>query len=157
MSDQHLRTQLTNALTMRQAHMIFEDAIRDFPVTHINTRPPGVEYTFWHLLEHLRITQWDILDYIRNPDYQHREWPGEYWPAPNAETDAAGWQHTIDQFLEDRAALVAIVQNPATDFYTPIPHGYDNHNILREILIIAGHNAYHIGELGILRQVVGIW
>ena len=157
MSDQALRTQLVNLLTMQQAHMNFEDAVAKFPPANYNTRPPNVEYTFWHLLEHLRLTQWDILDYIRNPNYQEREWPREYWPHHDATTDAAGWQKTITDFLADRAALVAIVQDPRTDLNTPIPHGSDGHTILREILIVADHNAYHIGELGILRQVVGNW
>lgn len=157
MFDQHTRTQLVNLLTKQQAHMNFEDAVRDFPTEHFNTRPPNVEYTFWHLLEHLRICQWDILDYIRNPNYQHREWPREYWPEREAVTDAAGWQQTIQQFLDDRAVLVAIVKDPQTDLYSPIPHGYDGHTILREILVVADHNAYHVGELAILRQVMGIW
>lgn len=157
MSHQALRTQLVNLLMLPQAHMTFEDAIRDFPVSHINTRPQGVNYTFWHLLEHLRICQWDILDYIRNPNYQHMAWPREYWPEADAVTDQAGWNRSAAQFLEDRAALVALVQNPQVDLYQPIPHGYDGHNILREILIVADHNAYHIGELGILRQICGIW
>ncbi len=157
MSDQQLRAQLVNLLTLPQAHMTFEDAIRDFPADHINTRPQGVEYTFWHLLEHLRICQWDILDYIRNPNYQHMAWPREYWPEPSAVTNEAGWNNTAALFLADRAALVALVQDPQTDLYRPIPHGYDGHNILREILVVADHNAYHIGELGILRQIEGIW
>jgi hypothetical protein len=157
MSDQHVRAQLVNLLTMAQAHMGFEEAVANFPAAHINTRPPHVEYTFWHLLEHLRIAQWDILDYSRNPNYQHIEWPRDYWPRPDATTDEAGWQRTIAQFLADRAALVALVNDPQTDLYRPIPHGYDGHTILREILLVADHNAYHIGELGILRQVVGIW
>lgn len=157
MSDQHVRKQLVNLLTIAQAHMTFEDAVRDFPLSHINTRPPNVEYTFWHLLEHLRITQWDILDYIRNPKYQPIEWPRDYWTPRDAVADEAAWHGTIKQFQADRAALVAIVENPQTDLYAPIPHGYDGHTILREILVVADHNAYHIGELGILRQVVGIW
>jgi hypothetical protein len=157
MSEQLIRTQLINLLTEQQAHMMFGDAVRNFPESHINTRPPGVDYTFWHLLEHLRICQWDILDYIRNPSYQHMEWPRQYWPAQNAVTDLAGWQQTIDQFRDDLAALVGIVQDPQTDLYAPIPHGYDGHTILREIFIVADHNAYHVGELAILRQVAGIW
>lgn len=157
MSEQHLRTQLVNLLTKEQAHMSFEASVANFPEAQINTRPAGVEYSYWHLLEHLRICQWDILDYIRNPAYQHREWPREYWPANDAVTDWAGWQRTIEQFLTDRAALVEIVLNPQTDLYAPIPHGYDGHTILREILVVADHNAYHIGELGILRQSAGLW
>ncbi len=156
MSDQHTREQVVNLLTLRQAHMSFEDAVEQFPPSHINTRPPKVDYTFWHLLEHLRICQWDILDYIRNPGYQHREWPREYWPAADAMTDETGWNQSVHQFLEDRAALVAIAQDSHTDLYRPIPHGYDGHTILRELLVVADHNAYHIGELAILRQVVGI-
>ena len=157
MSDQHTRQQLVNFLTVGQAHMTFEDAVHHFPMAHINTRPQGVEYTFWHLLEHLRICQWDILDYIRNPNYASMDWPREYWPERDATTDEAGWNGTIAQFIADRDALVAIVQDPQTDLYAPIPHGYDGHTILREILVVGDHNAYHIGEFGIFRQILGIW
>ena len=157
MSEQHIRAQLVNLLSVAQAHMTFEDAVKNFPPDKINTHPQGVEYTFWHLLEHLRICQWDILDYCRNPKYKEMEWPREYWPARDAVTDAAGWQHTIDQFLADRAALVALVQDPKTDLYSPIPHGYSGHTILREIMVVADHNAYHVGEFAILRQVMGYW
>ncbi len=157
MSDSELRNQLVKMLTVQQAHMGLEDAVKNFPAKDFNTRPPNVEYTFWHLLEHLRITQWDILDYCRNPKYQTIEWPRDYWPAKDATTDAAGWQQTLDQFRADLAELVAIVKNPQTDLYAPIPHGSDGHNILREILVVADHNAYHIGEFGILRQVVKNW
>ncbi len=157
MSDAELRNQLVRMLTVQQAHMGLEDAVKAFPAKDYNTRPPNVEYTFWHLLEHLRITQWDILDYCRNPNYKELEWPKGYWPAKDATTDAAGWNHTLNQFIADRDALVAIVQNPQTDLYAQIPHGAAGHNILREILVVADHNAYHIGELGILRQVVGNW
>lgn len=157
MSDQHIRQQLVNMLTLRQAHMIFDDAIKDFPLEHINTRPDGVEYTFWHLLEHVRICQRDILDYIRNPDYKEPHFPDDLWPAHDAVTDQAGWQRTINQFRADLDELVAIAQNPQTDLYAQIPHGYDGHTIFREILVVADHNAYHIGEFGILRQIMKLW
>lgn len=156
-ADTHARQQLVNLLTVRQAHMIFEDAVKDFPLAHINTRPTGLDYSFWHLLEHIRICQWDILDYIRNPNYQTPNWPTDYWPDKAADTDAQGWQHTIDHYLADCAALVELVQDPQTDLYAPIPHGYDGHTIFREILVVGSHNAYHIGEFGILRQVMGLW
>lgn len=157
MSESLIRNQLVNLLTIRQAHMSFDDAVKNFPIAHMNTKPSGVEYSFWHLLEHIRIAQWDILDYCRNPDYKHMEWPRDYWPAKETETDQAGWHSTINQFLADRAELVSIIQNPQTDLYAPIPHGTDGHTILREILVVADHNAYHIGEFAILRQVDGIW
>lgn len=160
MTDSHLRDQLINLLTLPQAHMTFEDAVAHFPSAHINTRPPGVEYTFWHLLEHLRICQWDLLDYIRNPHYQEREWPRGYWPAPDATTDADGWAETIRAFQADRAALVALVSDPGTDLHQPVApaaQSAESHTILREILLTADHNAYHIGEFAILRQVMGLW
>ncbi|MDX2078400.1 MAG: DinB family protein [bacterium] len=157
MFDQHIRQQLVNLLTKQQAHMGFEDAINNFPMAHINTRPTGVEYTFWHLLEHLRICQWDILDYCRNANYKHLKFPDDLWQPHDVITDEAGWKNTIKQFQDDLAELVALVNNPQTDLFAPIPHGYDGHTILREILVVADHNAYHIGEFGILRQVVGIW
>src|SRR5689334_4258193 len=130
MSDAAIRKQLINLLTKQQAHQSLDDAVKNFPAKDYNTRPPNVEYTFWHLLEHLRITQWDILDYCRNPNYKAIEWPRQYWPVRDATTDATGWQHTIDQFNADQDALVAIVKDPKTDLYVSIPHGYDGHNIL---------------------------
>lgn len=155
--DKHVRQQLVNMLVVEQAHMSFENAVLAFPLTHINTRPDHVEYTFWHLLEHLRICQWDILDYCINPNYVSMEFPAGYWPSRDALTDAAGWQKTIRKFLDDRQALIDIINNPATDLYAPIPHGYGGHTIFREILVVADHNAYHIGEFGILRQMLGLW
>ncbi|MBK9121873.1 MAG: DinB family protein [Chloroflexi bacterium] len=156
-ADQHVREQLTNLLMLRQAHMTFEDAIDGFPATAHNMRPAGVNYSFWHLLEHLRICQWDILDYIRNPDYKELKFPDDLWPARDAEAREADWNRTVEQFLSDRDELARIVNDPATDLYAQIPHGYPGHTILREILVVADHNAYHIGELGILRQVAGLW
>jgi hypothetical protein len=157
MNDKHVREQLVNALTVQQAHTLFDGVVKDFPAEHYNTRPANTPYSFWHLLEHLRITQWDILDYIQNSNYQHREWPKGYWPDPELDTDATGWNKTIQQFHEDLQALIDIVNDPKTDLYVQIPHAQEGHTILREINIIATHNAYHIGELGILRGVMGLW
>lgn len=155
MFEQHIRAQLVNMLTVGQAHMTFEDAVRNFPSDEINARAANVEYTFWHLLEHLRICQWDILDYIRNPNYKELSFPNDLWPARDAITDEAGWQKSIQQFLSDRGELIAIINDPQTNLYSPIPHGYDGHTIFREILVVADHNAYHIGEFGILRHIRG--
>ncbi|MCC6616357.1 MAG: DinB family protein [Anaerolineae bacterium] len=137
--------------------MPFEDAVADFPPDMINTQPPNVPYTPWHLVEHLRIAQWDILEYVRNPDYESPPWPEGYWPARDAQTDVEGWNATIAMFQRDLGDMQAIVEDPANDLLTPIPHGYDGHTIMREALILADHNAYHVGELAILRQVMGAW
>ena len=158
MSDHELRTQLVRMLTIRQAHMDFVDAVANFPKTHINSRPPNCDYTFWHLLEHLRICQKDILDYIQSDQYHWPNFPDDLWPEKSAMTDFSGWQQTIAQFLSDREQLVAIINDPAVDLFAPLPNsGHHQHNILREINIIANHNAYHTGELGILRGVLGLW
>lgn len=157
MNDPLSRQQLVNLLTLPQAHMGFDGAVENFPIGHINTRPPGVPYTFWHLVEHLRIAQADILDYCRNPEYQYRKWPDDYWPSRDAVTDEAGWQTSIAAFRADRAALVALAIDPANDLNAQLPHGEAGHTLLREILLAADHNAYHVGELAILRQGLGLW
>ncbi|MBN1966301.1 MAG: DinB family protein [Anaerolineae bacterium] len=156
-ADRIIRQQLVNLLSVRQAHMGFEDAVKDFPPEHINSRLPNAPYTFWHLLEHIRFCQRDIIDYILDPDYAAPEFPAGLWLDREATTDTAGWQRTIDAFLADREELVELVQDPATDLYAPILHGWDGHNILRELLIVADHNAYHVGELGGVRQIMGLW
>ena len=157
MNDNHLREQLVNALTKRQAHQTYDQVVADFPAAHFNSRPPNAPYSFWQLLEHIRITQWDILDYIKNPGYQYRKFPDEYWPDGDAEADAEIWQRTIERTRADLRSLVAIVQDPQRDLLAKIPHGQPSHTILREILIIASHNAYHIGEFGILRGSLDLW
>ncbi|MDE2854570.1 MAG: DinB family protein [Chloroflexota bacterium] len=111
MNDRHIRQQLVKALSKRQAHQSFEAAIEGFPPAHFNTMPANLPYSFWHLLEHMRIAQADILDYIENPQYQYLDFPADYWPAPEAQADSAIWGRTIDAFRADQAALVAIVQD----------------------------------------------
>jgi hypothetical protein len=154
--DKILREQLKQLLDGRNAHMSFDDAVADFPLELINTRPPNVPYTFWHLVEHLRIAQWDILDFCRNPDYQHIEWPAGYWPAPGAEATAEDWQHTVESFRADKAQLLALIEDPAVDLLADLPHA-PGYSLLREINVVADHNAYHVGELGILRQIMNAW
>ena len=157
-SDKELRNQLVRMLTVRQAHMVFKDAVADFPIEHINTRLPNSDYTFWHLLEHIRICQKDILDYIQSDDYHWPKFPDDLWPDKAVETDLAGWQQTIAHFYADRQKLADIINDPAIDLFAPLPNsGEHQHNIVREINIIANHNAYHTGELGIVRQVMGLW
>lgn len=158
MSDATLRQELTYLLTERQAHIDFEDAVADFPDEHINTVSPGCSYSFWHVLEHLRICQRDILDYIVSDDYNWLTFPDDLWPERTAETTPAGWQDTVNGFLKDRQALVDIVNDPSTDLFAPLTNsGAYEHTVLREINVIASHNAYHTGALVIMRQNVGIW
>jgi len=157
-NEKELRNQLVRMLTIRQAHMDIEDAVADFPEEHINTRPPNCDYSFWHLLEHLRLAQEDIIEYILADAYQWPSFPDDYWPDKSTVTDVAGWEQTISQFMDGRHKLVYIINDPDVDLISPLPNSDKyQHNILREINIIANHNAYHIGELGILRQLMGLW
>lgn len=158
MNETTLRTELLHLLTVRQAHMDFEDAVANFPADQINTRPPHTEYTFWHLVEHLRLAQRDVLEYITARTYRWPTFPDDLWPAPDAVTDMAGWEASVADFLADRQALADLVTDPETDLFAPLPHsGELKHTVVREIHVIAAHNAYHTGELGILRQVMGLW
>jgi hypothetical protein len=155
-ADLVVREEVLHLLRGGNAHMSFADAVRNFPMEHINTKFPGGTYTPWHLLEHLRLTQWDILDFIRNPEYQEREWPREYWPPQDQEATEQDWQLTISTFVADDQTLQALAENPATDLYARITHG-TGQTILRELLLVADHNAYHIGEFAIARQMMGTW
>ena len=155
-ADQATRQQLVVGLRGGDAHMAFEEAVADVPDWALNTRPPNVGYTAWHLVEHLRITQRDILEYVRNPGHVSPEWPREYWPDPSAETTPDGFRASVEAFLADRRALEAIVMDPAVDVLAPMPHA-PRHTIARELRVVANHNSYHVGELAVLRQVTGSW
>lgn len=155
-ADAVLREQLVRLLRGGNAHMTFEEMIADFPADGMNTVFPNGTYTPWHLLEHLRLAQEDILEFIRNPDYREREWPKDYWPAPGTRANEADWKQTIASFQRDMQTIEDLVMDPQTDLSARIPWG-DGQTILREILLVADHNAYHTGEFAIMRQVMGTW
>ncbi len=136
--------------------MPFTEAVANFPASAMNKNIPNGTYTPWQLLEHLRITQWDILDFIINKNYKELEWPKDYWPEKFAKATQKDWDYTIETFEKDVKALQNIVKNPKTDLFAKIPWG-SGQNILREVLLVADHNAYHIGEFTSLRQVMGTW
>jgi len=138
------------------AHMDFDEVIADFPMRHINSKAPQSPYSCWHLVEHMRIALWDILEFIRNPHHVSPHYPEGYRPRPEDKTDQKGWRESIDQVRADLEALKNIVRDPETDLLAPIPHARD-YTIFREIILAADHNAYHIGELAIMRQVMGLW
>lgn len=156
MDDTAFRDQLVRLLEGDDAHMRFEEAVADFPDAAMNTFPPNVPYTPWHLVEHVRITQRDLLDYIVEPDYEEPPWPSAYWPAREAVATPARFAASVAAFLADRDALRDLVTNPATDLLVPMAHTPD-HSIAREIRIAGDHCAYHVGEFAVLRQVMGTW
>ena len=152
-----VRRQLIELLEAKGAHMPFEAAVADFPTEAINRPLPDLPaYTPWHLLDHIRYAQWDILDYIRNRDYLEPTWPDNYWPPIGDTATRELFDETIANFYRDRDALRDVVADPSTDLFAVIPDT-PGHTIFREIRITGAHNAYHVGEFAILRQVMGTW
>ncbi len=159
MNDSATRAAVVGALDGGQASMTFAEAITLFPPAHYNTKPTNVPYSFWHLLEHIRITARDILDYVDSTEYRELAWPGDYWPASDAVTDEAGWNATIEAIYKTQADLRALANNPKRDLSGLARHasGNESHTLLRQILVVVDHNAYHTGEFAILRQVMDFW
>ncbi len=135
------------------AHMGFKDAVSGFPLEEINRRVPNGSYTVWHLLEHMRIAQWDILEFVRNPHHVSPDFPGGYWPKVDEMATAAQWRKTVKGIGADLKALEDLVTDPRTDLLGPIPHAKD-YTVFRELLLAADHNAYHVAELVTLRRVL---
>ena len=156
MQDKVLREQLLALLKGDQAHMTFADALKDFPIDHINTIFLNGTYSAYGLLEHIRRTQNDILDFMKNSKYKDKEWPKDYWPKEGTKATEKDWQKSIKEYTSDLKELHEIVKNEKTDFFLVIPHG-DGQTILREIMLVADHTSYHIGEFAIMRQVMKTW
>ena len=155
-SDQSLRDHLIWLLREGNAHVTFDAAIADLPRELRGARPPGVPHTPWRLIEHIRIAQWYILEFCRNPNHVSPEFPAGYWPVGDAPPDDAAWEHSVATFRDDLQAMEELVADPTTDLFAPIPHG-TGQTILREALLVADHNAYHLGQLIVVRRALGAW
>ena len=155
-TDRALREHVLYLLRGGGAHLNFDAAVADLPPALRGARPPGVPHTPWRLLEHLRIAQWDILEFSRNPRHVSPKFPDGYWPQGDAPPDAHAWDRSAAAFRADLQAMCDLVADPATNLYAPIPHG-DGQTILREALLVADHNAYHLGQLVIVRRALGAW
>jgi len=138
------------------AHVRFDDAVKDMPEKLRDVKPDRFPHSAWMLLEHLRITQWDILEFSRNPKHESPKWPDGYWPKEEAPPSAASWDKTVQQFRKDLKAMQDLVANPKTDLYARIPWG-EGQTILREALLLADHNAYHVAQLIDARRLLGAW
>lgn len=154
--DKALREHVVNLLKGGSAHADFDSAIADFPANLRGAKPPGVPHSPWRLLEHMRIGQWDILEFSRNPKHQSPKWPEGYWPKGDAPPDAAAWDKSVAQFRRDLQVIQDLVADPSTDLFAPIPHG-EGQTILREALLVADHNSYHLGQLIVVRRALGAW
>ena len=154
--DTSLREQLGRLLAWEDAHAGFDSAIKDIPAAHRATVPNGLPYSAWQLIEHLRITQHDILDFCVNPDYKEMRWPDDYWPANPVPPDARAWTGALDGYRRDLAKVQKLAKDPSTDLFATIPHG-SGQTYLREILLVADHAAYHVGQIVIVRRMLGAW
>lgn len=151
-----LRDHVLYVLKGGGAHVSFERSVQSLPAKFRGQRPEGTPYTAWMLLEHIRLAQWDILEFSRNKKHASPGWPEGYWPKSEAPPGASAWSESLTTFRKDLKAMQALVVNPKTDLYARIPWG-DGQTILREALLIADHNAYHIGQLVMLRKMLGAW
>ena len=154
--DASLRQHLLELLHGGHAHADFDTAVRNLPLALRAKRPKGAEHSPWEILEHLRIAQRDILEFSRDPSHQSPDWPSGYWPAIPAPPDDKAWDKSVRAFRRDLTAMSDLIKNPATDLFGRIPHG-DGQTILREALLVADHNAYHLGELVLVRRLLGAW
>jgi hypothetical protein len=151
-----LRHHLVRLLAWRDAHVSYDAAVADVPAEVRGVRPDGLPYSPWELLEHLRITQRDILEFCVNPKYAERKWPEEYWPGDAAPARADAWEQSIAAYHADRDELARLAADPAVDLFARIPHG-SGQTYLRELLLVADHNAYHVGEMVTVRRLLGVW
>jgi len=154
--DLALREQLVALLKGGGAHVHFMDALDGFPEAKRGSFVEGLPHTGWQLIEHVRIAQWDILEFSRDAKHVSPGFPEGYWPKTPVPPDQAAWQKSVEAFQHDLQEMIRLVNNPKTDLYKVIPHG-DGQTILRQALLLADHNAYHLGQLIDLRRALGAW
>src|SRR5271156_4493989 len=154
-NDQSLREHLIYLVEGGGAHAKFNDVVEDFPSNLRGTKPDNFPHTAWMLLEHMRLAQWDILEFCRNSKHVSPKWPEGYWPASEAPPNEKAWIASPAAFKKDLRTLERLVASRKVNLYARIPWG-DGQTILREILLVADHNAYHLGQLVMLRKSIGI-
>ena len=154
--DQTLREHLLYLLNDGGAHAKFEDVVKQFPENLRGKEVENFPHTAWMMLEHMRITQLDILEFSRNAKHASPKWPEGYWPKTKAPASADAWSKSVQSFRKDLKEMEALVKNPKTDLYAPLPWG-DGQTVLREALLVADHNAYHLGQLVTLSRLLGAW
>ncbi|PSR53110.1 ABC transporter [Adhaeribacter arboris] len=154
--DQILRDQLTKLMQGGQAFKPLEEILQGITVDEAGKTVPDLPYTLWKLIEHLRLALYDILEFSRDPNYESPEWPTGYWPTENAPADQEALDASIKAIQEGLNQMILLVQDPARNLFTLFPHG-NGQNLLREALLVAEHNAYHLGEIVVLRRLLGHW
>jgi DinB family protein len=155
-NDKALREHLLELLAGRGAHVDWKASFKGVPPKMRGVRPKGLPYSLWELLEHMRIAQWDILEFSRDAKHVSPEWPKGYWPATPAPPSAKAWDKSLEAFSRDLAQMEKLVASPKTDLFAKIPHG-EGQTVLREALLVADHNSYHLGQVLTVRRLLGIW
>jgi hypothetical protein len=155
-SDASLRKHLKELLQGGSAHARFEEVLSAWPVELRGRKPAGLPYSAWQLLEHMRIAQWDILEFSRDAQHVSPDFPGGYWPPRQEPPDATAWDNSVNVFQDELRQMQQLVEDPTVDLFAKIPHG-DGQTVLREALLVADHNAYHLGQLLLLRRLLGVW
>ena len=155
-NDKALRQHVLNLLKGGNAHVDFDSAFKDLPAGLRGKRPKGTQHSLWEVLEHLRIAQWDILEFSRNPRHKSPDFPEGYWPRTASPPDEKAWDNSIKSFRADFEAMCKLVEDESTSLFAKIPYG-EGQTILREALLVADHNSYHLGEAVLLRRLLGAW
>jgi len=155
-TDQSLRNHLIELLDGGHAHVTFDKVVAEFPAKLRGHIPEGLPHSAWMLLEHMRLAQWDILEFSVNPKYKSLKWPDDYWPKSPVPASAAAWDKSIHSFREDLEAMKKLVKDPKTDLFAKITWG-DGQTVLREAMLVANHNSHHLGQLIDVRRSLGIW
>jgi len=155
-SDEPYRQQLGKLLDWEEAHVGFDKAVADLPADLRGRQPPGLPYSVWQLVEHIRIAQHDILDFSLNADYEEMKWPDDYWPKSPAPPSAEAWDASLEQIRRDLKALQQLAGDAKVDLTARIPHG-TGQTYMREVALIADHNAYHVGQIVLVRRLLGAW
>ena len=156
MDDKALREHVLSLLAGGNAHLDWKATFKGIPPKLRGVRPAGLAYSIWELLEHMRIAQWDIYEFSRNSKHVSPEWPAGYWPKAQTPSSAKVWDNSLKAFAKDLASMKKLVDNPKTDLFARIPHG-TGQTILREALLVADHNAYHLGQVLAVRRLLGDW
>ena len=152
-NDKSLREHIVSLLSGGNAHITFDDFIGDFPVDKCGERIEGIPYTTWQVIEHMRIAQWDILEFSRDDKHVSPKWPKGYWPAVDQVGNESLWNETVEKFRKDLQQMQDLVNDPGTDLFAKIPHG-SGQTILREALLVADHNANHLGALIVMARLL---
>ena len=148
-----LRQHLINLLTKAEAHVDLESSLTGFPRELRGVKPEGAPHTPWQLLEHIRIAQWDILEFSKSGKHKSPKWPDEYWPKTAAPATDKAWDKSVKQVMADLKAIVDLAGDPKSDLFAQIPHG-DGQTLLREAFLVADHNAYHLGQIVLVRRIL---